>query len=85
MTRMTQTQALDFIESTFDTAPDSISADVVEVTIYDMTVEQVRADMDSFMAFIGASFDEKSISVTADQVEDASVPATRIVIMVEGG
>ncbi len=85
MPRMTQSQALDLIENTFDTAPDSINPHSVEVTLYDMTVEQARADMDSFCAFIGAELDEKSITLTADTVEDASVPATRLVIQTEGG
>lgn len=85
MTRMTQSQALDLIEGIFDTPPDAVNANSVEVTLYDMTVEQARQDIESFIAFIGGSLDEKSITLTADHVEDASVPATRLVIMVEGG
>lgn len=83
MRRMTKSEAYELIESAWYVSPDSSENWEIEVTLGDMDVDQVLADIASFFAYISGTIDPDSYSITADHVEGSSIPATTLLIKVQ--
>jgi hypothetical protein len=78
--RMTSEEAVYLFEDAFETEPETIFAGIVEVTIWNTTVEQAQADIDSFLAWIAADVDPTSIEVKPDHCDEDDSPAARIIV-----
>lgn len=89
MSRLTTSEAMALIEVVFETAPDTIATGeaggAVEAFVYGVTVDQARADMDSYFSITRAP-DDDSVEITPDVMdEDRSTPVARIFIKTMGG
>lgn len=78
--RMTSEEAVDLFEDAFETEPETTSAGIVEATIWNTTVEQAQADIDSFLAWIAADVDPTSIEIKPDHCDEDDSPAARIIV-----
>lgn len=78
--RMTTEEAFDMFEDAFETEPEATSAGIVEATIWNTTVEQAQADIDSFLAWIAADVDPTSIEIKPDHCDEDDSPAARIIV-----
>lgn len=79
MNRLTQAQAVEFIESSYFTEPDMVTETHVEAFVA-ADVQDVRTDLEQFTAFMGIEIDPDSYSVTPDVIEDMDVSAAKIII-----
>jgi hypothetical protein len=77
--RLTRDEAVSMIEATFETEPE-MAADIVEATVWNMTVDQAQADIDSFLAWIAQDIDPASIEVKPDHCDEDDSPAARIIV-----
>ncbi|PZQ99177.1 MAG: hypothetical protein DI533_00265 [Cereibacter sphaeroides] len=80
MRRMTQSEAEEFIGTTFNTVPELSERWITEVTVVDVSVKQAEADRDSFLSIIASPIDPESIVITPDQIEGSDLECVRIVI-----
>ena len=80
MRRMTRTEAIEMIETTFDVGPDTITTGLLEVFVADMSVAQARLDLFSYLSVIAASIDPDSITIHRDEIEGSDMDCCRIVI-----
>ena len=80
MRRMTKAEAMEFIEAILDCGIDAADGRTVEAFPFDKTVDEVRADLDSFLAGIPDEIDPDSIEVTDPTLHDRLLPVARIVI-----
>ena len=78
--RMTSEEAVDLFEDAFETAPWTVSPGLVEAFVWNTTVEQALADIDSFLAWIAADVDPTSIEVKPDHCDEDDSPAARIIV-----
>ena len=78
--RLTQLQAVEFLESVFVTEPDEVTATHIEAFIWGASVEDVRIDFDQFCASLGVEVDPDSVTMMPDVIEALDIPATKIVI-----
>lgn len=83
MRRLTSAEAAQFLEDTLDCSLDMIGTGVVEAWHYDATVDQVRADLESYVATLDAQIDLSSVSITADRADGGNVPCVHIFIRTE--
>lgn len=77
--KLTRAEATEFLEATLEVSLDTIESGCVEAWAIDLSVDQVRADLDSFLAGIDRQIDPASISITPDMI-DETIPATHIFI-----
>lgn len=82
MTRLTQSQAVEFIEATYFTEPDIVTDTHVEAFIA-ADAADVRTDMDLFTAFMDLDIDPDSYTITPDAIEDMGISAAKIIIRTE--
>ena len=80
MRRLTRSEALEMVETTFDVSPDTITQGLLEVFVADMSVAQARLDLSSYLSVIAATIDPDSIEVHYDQLDGADMDCCRIVI-----
>ncbi len=81
--RLHQVEALTLIADAWNSDPDSYTEGLVEATVVPLSVEQARADVDSYLARIDDQIDPDSIEIIADRLEDSDLCATRIIIHLE--
>ena len=80
MRRMTRSEALEMIETTFDVSPDSITQGLLEVFVAEMSVDQALVDLSSYLSVIAATIDPDSIEIHHDEIEGSGLDCCRIVI-----
>lgn len=80
MTRLTQAQAVEFLESIFVWEPDEITATHVEAFIMGASMDDVQIDLEQFCASYGLQIDPDSVQVTPDHIDATDMVATKIVI-----
>ena len=81
MTRcFTPSEALEFLETTFNTGPDSICTGMVDATIAGVDVAQASADLESYLSIIAALIDPDSITIMRDVIDGSDMDAVRIII-----
>lgn len=78
--RMTQQEALDFIETAFNCGPDGIAPGLIDATVAGIDVEQAQTDLESYLSIVPALIDPDSIQIHADRIEDSDMAAVRIII-----
>lgn len=78
--RMTQGEALDFIETAFNVGADGIAAGLVDVTVAGLDVDQAQTDLESYLAMVPGQIDPDSIQIHIDHVEDSDMPCVKIII-----
>lgn len=78
--RMTQDEALAFIETAFNVGPDGIADGLIDATVADMDVERAQTDLESYLSFVPAEIDPDSIEIHSDRMDDSDMPAVRIII-----
>lgn len=83
MRMLTKFEALELLETAWNAAPEAASDTQIEVTLGDMGVDQVNADIESYLAFLDVTIDPDSLSITPDHVEGSSIPATTLIIQVQ--
>jgi len=81
--RLTQLQAVEFLESVFVTEPDEVTATHIEAFICGASVEDVRIDFDQFCASLGVEVDPDSVTMMPDVIEALELPATKLTIKTE--
>lgn len=83
MTRLSQPQAIEFIEA-YGMAPDYIGDGTVEAFIGGYDMADIRTDIENFCDFVasgtGQEIDPDSYEITPDTVEGMGLPAVKIVI-----
>lgn len=84
MRRMTNSEAIDMIETVFDQGVDGIATGMIDATIADMDVDRARADIESHLAGMDGSFDPASIAVNPDHSDETDLPMVRIIVKTEG-
>jgi hypothetical protein len=77
---MTRSEALEMIETTFDVSPDTITQGLLEVFVAEMSVDQARLDLSSYLSVIAATIDPDSIEIHHDEIEGSGLDCCRIVI-----
>ena len=80
MRRMTRSEALEMIETTFDVSPDTITQGLLEVFVADMSVHQAQLDLSSYLSVIAATIDPETIQIHYDAIDGADLDCCRIVI-----
>lgn len=80
MRRMTRSEAIEMIETTFDVGPDCITQGLLEVLVADMSVSQARLDLFSYLSVIAATIDPDSITIHRDEIDGSDMDCCRIVI-----
>lgn len=80
MTRLTQGQALEFLEGNFGCDPDVVTNTHVEAFIMGASMDDVQIDLDNFCASYGIDVDPDSIKLSPDRIEAMDLPATKITI-----
>lgn len=83
--RMTQSEALDFIETAFNVGADTISTGLVDAYIAGIDTDQARTDLESYLAMVPSEIDPASIEITPDRLEDDDMPCVHIVIRTGDG
>ena len=83
MTRLTSTQATEFIESTLDCPIDIQRFGLVEAFIIGKSVDDVRAELDEFLAERGLEPDPTSVLLTPDTLDLADDYCCKIVILTD--
>lgn len=78
--RMTQGEALDFIETAFNVGPETITSGLVDAYIAGIDTDQARADLESYLAMVPAQIDPASIDINPDRLEDDDMACVHIVI-----
>jgi hypothetical protein len=78
--RLTRSEALEMVETTFDVSPETISLGLLEVFVAEMSVDQAQMDLSSYLSVIAASIDPDSIEVHYDQIDGSDMDCCRIVI-----
>lgn len=78
--RLTNTEAVEFVETILECGLDTIGGGVVEAFAFDMGVDQVRADLDSYLAGIADEIDPDSITITSDKAEGTLLPCAHVFI-----
>lgn len=81
--RLTQTEALELIETAWSTGPDLIGTGMVEVTVTEVDAEQTVLDAAAFAEFICIDLDMDSITVRPDRIEGSGLDAVTISIKTE--
>lgn len=81
--RLTQAEALAFIETQYETAADLIEAYVVEAFIVDVGPDEVRRDMESFVAQMDDEIDFGAMKFENDWCDSGACIATKIIIKTE--
>lgn len=84
MRRMTNSEAIDMIETVFDQGVDGIATGMVDATIADMDVGRAQADIEGFLAMYEDSFHPDSIEVHPDHSDDTDLPMVWIIVKTEG-
>jgi hypothetical protein len=82
--RMTNDEALDLIETVFESGIDGIATGMIDATIADMDVGRARADIDSFLAMRLGDIDPDSIQIHPDHSDETDLPMVRIIVKTEG-
>lgn len=80
MRRLTRTEAIEAIETIWETGPDFIMAGLVEATVVDVSVQQARSDVDSYLAAIAGAIDPDSITIRRDEIEGSDMDAVTVSI-----
>jgi hypothetical protein len=80
MRRLTRSEALEMIETTWDCAADAICVGLVEATIPDLTTVQARQDVEAFLSVIASEIDPASIDIHRDEIDGSDLDCVRIVI-----
>lgn len=81
--RLTSSEAIELIETVFESQVDSNENGLIEAFIGDMDVGRASQDIGGYLAMIQSDIDTDTISVTADQTEIPSVDCVRIIIRTE--
>ena len=83
MRRMTQFEALEFVES-FDVGPDAILPAAVLATLADVGMYEVRDGLELFAGQCGFDVDPASYEITPTHLDDAeTMAAVEIIIRTE--
>jgi hypothetical protein len=78
--RLTQSEAIEMIETTWDCAPDTIGSGLIEAFIPEISTVQARQDVDSFLAVIASEIEPASITIHRDEIEGSDMQCARIVV-----
>lgn len=78
--RLTQSQAIEFLESQYITEPDEVTDTHVEAFIMGASMYDVLADLDQFCASYGIELEDDAVRLSPDVIEAMDIPATKIVI-----
>lgn len=81
--RLTQSQAIEFLEGQYITEPDEVTATHIEAFIWGASIEDVRIDFDRFCASLGVDVDPDSVTMMPDVIEALELPATKLTIKTE--
>ena len=76
----TPSEALEFLETTFNTGPDSMCTGLIEATIAGVDVDRARTDLESYLSIIAAPIDPDSITIRRDVIEGSDMDAVAITI-----
>lgn len=82
MTRLLSCEeAMDMIETVFETGIETLNLSLVEAFIGDMDVARAKADVESYLAYLASDVDLDSIQITPDQTDDPpGIDCVRITI-----
>jgi hypothetical protein len=80
MRRLTRSEALEMIETTWDCAADAICVGLVEATIPELTTVQAREDVAKYLDIIASEIDPDSISIHRDEIDGSDLDCVRVVI-----
>lgn len=83
--RMTQSEALDFIETAFNVGPDTITSGLVDAFVAGIDADQARTDLESYLAMVPAEIDPASINISPDRLDDNDMSCVHIVIRTGDG
>jgi hypothetical protein len=78
--RLTRSEALEMVETTFDVSPETISLGLLEVFVADMSVHQAQLDLSSYLSVIAATIDPDTIQIHYDAIDGSDMDCCRIVI-----
>ena len=78
--RLTQSQAIEFLESQYITEPDEVTATHIEAFIMGASMYDVLVDLDQFCASYGIELEDDAVRLSPDVIEAMDIPATKIVI-----
>ena len=78
--RLTQSQAIEFLESQYITEPDEVTATHIEAFIMGASMDDVLVDLDQFCASYGIELEDDAVRLSPDVIEAMDIPATKIVI-----
>lgn len=82
--RLTNSEAIDMIETVFESSVDSATIGRVEATVGDMDLGRAKQDVESYLAMIPADIDPDTIHMTPDVLDDSDVDCVHIIIRTEG-
>lgn len=84
MRRMTTSEAVEMIETVFETEVESIANGIVEAFIGDMDTGRAWADVESYLSQSDCDPDLGTITIAADKTDPPSVDCISITIKTEG-
>jgi len=83
MTRLSFTEAAEFVELVMDCSLDLEQSGLIEAYIIDRSVDEVQLALDAYVHGLGIELEPDSVQVTADHLDDGDIPVARIVIKTE--
>lgn len=83
MTRLSFTQASEFIELAMDCQIDLQQSGLIEAYIIDRSVDEVQLALDAFVHGLRIDLEPGSVEITPDHLDDGDIAVARIVIKTE--
>lgn len=80
MRRLTQSEAVEMVETVWETSPDLIAPGRVEAFVVERTAQDAEHDLAGYLSIIAAVIDPDSITITEDALESALIECCQIVI-----
>lgn len=78
MRPLTTSEALEFLETTFNVGPEAICTGLIEATVAGTDVESATRDLESYLSIIASEIDPDTIRIRSDVVEGADMDAVSI-------
>lgn len=84
MTRLSQVQAVEFLEGLYVFEPDMLTDTYAEAYILGTCMSDVREDLEAFCTSYGIALDPDSVEITPDHDDGLDMVATKVVIRLLG-
>lgn len=83
MTRMTNSDAMELLETVFEVSPETITAGLIEGFVVGIGTDQATTDIESYLATKDSTVEAGSVEVHSDYWDEADLSGVRIVIKTE--